>query len=339
MSWHSYKYLRNVTFKSGPANFFQLNPADPAMAMMVGCVSSSPTVGPSGEAGYTTIGCSLTNLPAKLPPSNWPSGKDGMFFYNNRMKQAEISTSSITTLTRGLFIGQCLFEFNIPASVVCMNVFADGDKTSIQNYVDVHNGAFGERCSRLYNDNVSTQVVPNGLIKRGRSMFSVYDNYNIKDDRFQGGDVGSVGAWAYEYGVGSIGNVSLFGSVNRFGGAPANDASDNYLGMAWNALSTPSVHDTVTGPTQEEVMDLFVDYTVEPRAVPAYGGNYHLVSYPSPLTDAVPAGLGAYKYDLDGNLRKQDGTGAAGPYEYSYSQGLSGFMKTLSIGIGIDIGI
>lgn len=336
-SWHSYKYIRNVSFVAGPANFFQLNPADPAMAQMVGCVSSSVTVGPLNEAAYTTIGCAMTGLIVSLPPTGWPSGRDGMFLCNNRVRQVDIRSTTLTTLSRGLYIGQCLVEVNIPASAVGMNVFADGDLTSIQNYVDVHNSAFGERCSRFYNDNTSTRIVPNGLVKRGRSMFSVYDNYNIKDDRFLGGGTGSVGGWEYEYGVGNIGNVSLFGSVNRIGGAPANNADDNYLGMAWNASSSPTVHNTSGGPTQAEVMGLFVNYTVQPRSVPAYGGDYRPAAYPSALTDRVPAGLGAFKYDLAGNLRKQDGTGAAGAYEYQYTDGVPVSHMGLNISIGIGI--
>lgn len=46
------------------------------------------------------------------------------------------------------------------------------------------------------------------------------------------------------------------------------------------------------------------------------GGNYHLASSSAPEIGLIPANQAVLPYDLDGKPRRNDGTGAAGAYEY-----------------------
>jgi hypothetical protein len=85
-------------------------------------------------------------------------------------------------------------------------------------------------------------------------------------------------------------------------------------------------------------MDLFVDYTTAPRSVPAVGGDYRLTADATILMNRVPAGMSALKYDQDGFLRKTNGTGAAGAYEFAGSGG-GGFSFSQKLSIGLSIGL
>lgn len=202
------------------------------------------------------------------------------------------------------------------AAVMSMNFFADGDLTTIRNYVEQHNTAVGNRASRMYNDVQASQVAPNGLPKIGASIYNVWDDYNLKNDTFNADGAGATGNWAYSYSVGNRGNVCLFGRVTRGSlDAPANDNTDPYLGMAWLPSSEYNLLRAGIGLTQAQIMALFGNYTVGPQASPAIGGNYVPLSTSTYLKSRVPAGATVLKYDLAGTLRRTDGTGAAGAYE------------------------
>jgi hypothetical protein len=241
-------------------------------------------------------------------------GDHGRFVYNNLINCILINNPSANTLNYGMFIAQTLCEANQIAAAI--SLFADGDLTTIKNLVEHSNTAVGERCSRMYNDTVGTRVAPNGLIKRGTSRYNIWDNTNQKADNFNGGGVGSVGGWAYLYGVGNTGNVSLFGMVSRdTTSAPGNNGDDNYLGCAWHPTSEYNLYRTALGFTQANIMDMFYDYTASPRGAPALGGDYRPRLSSTRLINRVPTGMAPLRYDLAGVARKNDGTGAAGAYE------------------------
>lgn len=312
------KYLRNCTLTgTNKVRLHGLPPAGGAFCLWVGLVTTDDRAYPeytSGAQPRVMIGC---NMPGALPRSD-TSGvvtapDSGRIAYNNKTNTHQLSNASAVTLLAPISLVQNMIEVT---GALCFNNYADSDLTTVPEMLDMYNTSVGERSSRFYNDNVSTKTAPNGVIKRGKSMYSVCDNYNLKDDRFTSG-VGSVGAWAYSYGVGNVGNVSLFGTVSRgTGDAPHNDNLDTpYMGSAWLPSSEYNLYRTALGFTQAQIMDMFTNYTTAPRAVPALGGNYQPLSTAAHLRNRVDEDKGALKYDIAGNLRKTDGTGAAGAYE------------------------
>lgn len=315
VAWYNYVYLHNVTLAGGqPCNFAGLNRADYGLVINAGMVGTATSKLLSTLQHFSlTVGC---YLPADIiGPTTSTQGSHGKIAHNNRLVGAVFTNSSATTLLDGLANVQNLYE-QPTGGGVAMNFFADGDLTTVTNYIEMHNTAVGERASRMYNDAVACKVVPNGVQKIGVSRYSIWDNYNLKDDRFNTG-AGSVGAWAYSYGVGNSGNVSLFGNVSRStGDSPHNDNADTpYMGSAWLPSSEFNLGRTALGFTQAQIMAMFTNYTVGPKGSPVIGGNYIPLAGSIYLKNRVPVGLSVLKKDIAGAVRRTDGTGAAGAYE------------------------
>lgn len=316
ISWYIYKYLHNLTLIGGRlCNFNGLAATNNGLAIMagiVGTVTSTTTNQP-----LIMVGCTLPSF--AVTRGTTTQGNHGRILYNNKIKYAayeKLTTGE--TLLDGFANVQNLYEHdNSGAVVTCMNYFADGDLTTVTNYVEMHNTAVGNRASRMYNDVVACDVIPNAVQKVGVSLFNIWDNYNTKDDRFNTG-AGSVGAWAYQYSVGCIGNVSLFGAVNRAAtDAPHNDNSPTpYMGNVWLPTSEYNLFRTALGFTMTQIMDNnFTNYTVAPRSVPALGGNYTPLSGAVYIKSRVPVGRSVLIKDIAGTTRRTDGTGSAGAYE------------------------
>ena len=321
LGWYSYRYFRNYTLKGGNASDLFVNglgPTDKALALFAGVVSEDRDSHPrdDGSTGWplAIIGCNLPDY--AILNSGVAVGNHGRMIVNNVARQLSLNSTIANTIDWGVANIQNVYEYKSGVNVICMSAFADGDLTTIDNYIDYHNTAPGDRSSRLYNDNVSTQVAPSGVNKAGVSKYSIYDNYNIKDDRFNLGDgSGSVGNWSYEYSVGNVGNVSMFGNTRRTAiELPQNDSSDQYLGSYWQPSSSPNL--LAEGYSQTELMDMFVNWTTTPRASPTVGGDYRLTAAATPMLNRVPAGMAVLAFDLDGNPRKNDDSGAAGAYEF-----------------------
>jgi hypothetical protein len=315
ISGYIYKYLHNVTLTGGnTCNFNDLANAANGWVINAGMVGTKTST-PSNQP-FILVGCNLPGF--RVLRSSTTQGNHGRIVYNNRIFNAayeKITTGEV--LLDGFANVQNLYDHDNSGSIItCMNYFADADLTTVDNYLDMHNTAVGNRASRMYNDVAASKVVPSGVQKIGTSMFNIYDNYNLKDDRFSTG-VGSVGAWAYDYSVGNIGNVSLFGSVSRAAtDAPHNDNADTpYMGNAWLPSSEYNIFRTALGFTQTQIMDMFTNYLVAPRGVPAQGGNYIPLAGSTYLKSRVPVGRAILKKDLAGTTRRTDGTGAAGAYE------------------------
>lgn len=315
VSWYIYKYLHNVTLTGGQiCNFNGLAASNNGLAIIAGMVGTATST--ITNQAFVMVGCTMPGF--FVTRSTTSQGNHGRIVYNNRIKYAayeKLTTGE--TLLDGFANVQNLYDHdNSGAVVTCMNYFADGDLTTVDNYVEMHNTAVGNRASRMYNDVAASKVIPSGVQKIGVSAFNVYDNYNIKDDRFSTG-AGSVGAWAYTYSVGNIGNVSLFGTVSRAAtDAPHNDNADTpYMGSAWLPSSESNLFRTALGFTTTQIMDMFTNYLVAPRAVPAQGGNYIPLSTATYIKSRVPVGRSILKKDIAGTTRRTDGTGAAGAYE------------------------
>jgi hypothetical protein len=314
ISWHAIKYLYNVTATGAPAGFNGFASSTYAIACAMGF--NIPQGVNSGD--ITGLQDALSVVGNIIPDSlieatNASYGDDGRILYNNRFYYTIFArTSATSTLAHGVANVQNVYETDAVPNNVCMNFFADGDLTFINNYIDMHNTAVGERCSRMYNDVAADLVVPNGVVKMGVSKYTIVDDYNIKTDTHIPNGGGAPGNWAFTYSVGNTGNVSLFGS--KSGTAPVNNNLDNYLGNAWLPSSEPDLSVSAS-LTNAQVMALFTNFTVGPHASPVRGGNYQPVNTATSLKNRVPAGKSILKYDIAGNLRKTDGTGAAGAYE------------------------
>lgn len=312
ITWHAIKYLYNVTATGAPAGLNGFPGATYAIAAAMGFnipqgVNSGD--GTSLQDALLMVGNILPD--SQVVPTTASYGDDGRVIYNNRFYLGVfVRTSATSTLARGVANVQNIYETDTVPGDICMNFFSDGDLTFINNYIDMHNTAVGERCSRMYNDVPADQVVPNGVVKMGVSKYTIIDDYNIKSDTFTVNGGGAPGNWSVMYSVGNVGNVSLFGS--KSGTAPTNDNSANYLGNAWLTSSEPDLNLSLTNA---QLMALFTSYTVLPQASPVRGGNYQPVNTATSLKNRVPTGKSILKYDIAGNLRKTDGTGAAGAYE------------------------
>lgn len=327
VTWMHYKYLLNCTFEgSATIKLNGLVGTAHAVVSLIGCVSNANVARPTtnDSDAQLTMGNNLPYLSMRLWESANPGGigDHGRITYNNRLMSAVFARSGTDyTLTRGFAVVQNLFEYDgTDGTVAPLHAFSDGDRTTISNYIDMHNTCVGERVNRFYNDVVATQVAPSGIQKIGTFRYSLYDNYNWKGDTFNSAAsiIGSVGTWPSGYGVDSKGIVSLFGAVSRgTSDAPHNDNTDvPYMGMAWLPSSEYNCRRAGLGsPSAATVMAYLTNYTVEPKASPAIGGNYQPVSGAMVLKSRVPAGFSVLLKDIAGNTRKTDGTGAAGCYE------------------------
>jgi len=316
LTWFDTKYLLNLTLTGGVAVVFNgTKSTNTNIASMVGLV-----LGTAGSVPYeqskVVIGSVLNGLGGYTiftEPYATGDGDAGRIIYNNNLFEINLENTSAKTIGSGFALIQNMVERN---GTICFNVFPDGDLTTITNIVEMHNTGVGERCNHLYNDVVATQVVPSGVKKIIASKFNIWDDYNYKGDTFNTG-AGSVGAFANSYQVGNSGNVSLFGAIGRDpADAPHNDnVASPYLGNAWLTTSEYNLGRVALGFSQAQIMAMFTSYTTSPQGSPALGGNYQPVSGATYLKSRVPSGKSVLKYDIAGNTRKTDGTGAAGAYE------------------------
>jgi len=310
-SWFDMVYVYNMQVTGGATGASLLGLANTATAgvpVMAGVTGTTATV---VDTAILTIGCVFPAAGVNL--SGWGDGNHGRIIYNNRVVAGYFVNSSANTLNIGFVNAQNVYELPGAGGGTCMNYFSDGDLTTVTNYIETHNTAVGERCSRMYNDVVATKTAPNGLVKVGTSRYNIWDNYNCKTDTF-GSGLGSVGNWAYTYSVGNSGNVSLFGQVSRSSSNAPGPGNADYLANAWLPSSEYNLFRPALGFTQAQIAAMFTSYLVQPITTIG-GGNYQPLSTSSYLKNRVPVGLSVLKKDIAGNTRRTDGTGAAGAYE------------------------
>lgn len=256
--------------------------------------------------------------------SSMPAYTDGYFWVANEWRYQAGPTLTLLSKTRPTVIVGNLGEARgNNSTAIAFNMAADGVAASVYELLDMHNTFLGNRGSRMYSDRAEAR----GVIKEGVSIGSVYGNYNFKTDSFDptqngSGLPGNTGNWRYGYQVGTRSNISLSGSLG--GSVPNLQAS--YLGMAWE----PDYSTYLVSSTFANVAALFVDYQALRNDQGGYpgGGNYHAASSTNALANRTPAVFASFNpdftdtingaplsRDLDGNLRRTDGTGAAGCYE------------------------
>lgn len=208
----------------------------------------------------------------------------------------------------GLAIVQNVFEFITNTSSPCFNLGADSAVRAMDNIVVQHMTVAGARTNVLYNDDGALALATNGsksVRKNGSFIFSILNQYNCKTDTFvkpggEGADGARTGNWEVHHGVGQAGNVYQ----NR----AANNPAPPYTGPAsWNGMYLG--RGVKVAGTANFVNDLSLS------GANTGGGNYR-IGESSDARNRVPAGTAVLPFDLDGNPRRDDGTGAAGAYEY-----------------------
>lgn len=223
-------------------------------------------------------------------------------FYSVRQQSNTVTSRTKTWVALVSNLHEILFDATGPS----FNIGGDSGQVDVPNYIIWHTTTVGNRSNVLY---TSSGVTTDNLTKWGGGGYHIESVTNTKSDVFyvvnDGQPSGALrtGNWAWRYGVGRRGMVNLLGGSDN-GGAPTLNAG------AWLG---------------EVAMD-GAAYSVGLSAVPfvnaqqdgaggAGNGDYHLVGPTNAAFDRVPAGWSVLKYDLDGNLRRTDGTGAAGVYE------------------------
>ena len=178
----------------------------------------------------------------------------------------------------------------------------------MDNVVVQHMTVVGARTNFLYNDDGTLALSTNGskrVDKNGTLVYSVLKQYNCKTDTFvkpggEGADGARIGNWEPHHGVGQAGNV--------YQNAAANNPADPYVNpTSWNGMFLG--RNVKVAGTAAFVSDLSLS------GANTGGGNYR-IGASSDARNRVPAGFATLPFDLDGTPRLNDGTGAAGAYEY-----------------------
>ncbi len=237
---------------------------------------------------------------------------EAMIIANNRFldKQAAGLIGYQREYPKGIAIVQNVYErANVTVGGFPLMIAGDGADRVLPNLIEHHNLTLGERSNRLYADVAGNAVAPSGRIKRGTSRFNIWYNLNVKQDPYivNTTATGRVGNWEYAGGVGNLGNVSLIGAYGAPNQPDPNGVS--WLGLWWEPGSNHNV--SAGGPPVA-----FVDDKSAVGGTTGAGfGDYHLTGDSNAAYARVPAGRAVLAFDLGGEMRLNDGRGAAGPYE------------------------
>lgn len=207
----------------------------------------------------------------------------------------------------GLAIVQNVFEFITNTSSPCFNLGGDSAVRAMDNIVVQHMTVVGARSNFLYNDDGVLALATNGsksVAKNGIFIFSILNQYNCKTDTFdkpggEGPDGARTGNWEVHHGVGQQGNM--------YENLAANKNAPNPGPTSWNGMYHG--RGVKVAGTADFVSDLSLS------GGNTGGGNYR-IGASSEARNRVPAGFAVLPFDLDGKARRNDGTGAAGAYEY-----------------------
>ena len=209
------------------------------------------------------------------------------------------------TQTRGIAFVQNLVEVVNNAGTFAINNNADANTKPTNNVIFWHNVAAGQRGNFGYN--WSAAGTNGAQAQKNWSLVgNIFDGWNDKSDaQAVPANGAATGNWPLTYGVGRVGTEMRF-TVNA-GGV----IDDNFVGLLSvnDSGATPGVafHDFTTCAA----------YAYQGNGCSGLGnGNYHLLSDATAL-NRIPSGFAVLPYDLGGTARKNDGTGAAGAYEYA----------------------
>jgi hypothetical protein len=205
------------------------------------------------------------------------------------------SPASTQAITHGIAFVQNVFE-KTAASTALLIIAGDGSSSDPANNIMLwHNTIVGERLNFAYND-----FNLNGGSAKPRINESVRGNLfdrwsTVTDIDPHGGTADGVrtGNWSVRHGVGMASNIF---------------ASWPYIGEFIGTHSIKS--DGALG-----AYDLAYVDNASNTGDASGNGDYHLTAT-SPGLNLIASGEAVLPYDLEGIVRRNDGTGSAGAYEY-----------------------
>ena len=256
---------------------------------------------------YAMIGCRLRRFALQeISPSGMPSNddQDGMFVMNTWFREIRSSGTYCSLITsrnwsRGLAVIQNVFEGGV-TNQTGFRLGGDGTTMASDNVLFHYNTVVGGRINHGYTDVAGAA----GVIRRMRMRYNLCnDTWNCKTDTFTTNTTvtGRVGNWEHLHNVGNKGNVVTGGSANN--SAPNPDTS--WLGPWWPAATYNVGAGNLT----------FTDDKSLPIGGGALGGTYSLTGGSNAAYAQVAANDSMLAYDIAGNARRNNGTGASGCYE------------------------
>lgn len=295
-------FITNGTF-TGAGNQMLLTDSGPSNFALIGgatvtCANSNGQCGPTLVLGNLfTDGISIVDT------ANGDS-KDGGIVGWNKLYKIKTVTKCGSLATSDYAIGFAwvnnLTEVMTNGANASLQNFADACNANVANYVTWHNTDFGDRVNEMYS---ASSGQTRGKVKTGAGGFNLRRRTNAKSD-YESVQLGNAdgyqetGNWAWRYGVDRVGWISIDGDSN---------ANSAYQSNAWIGEVSPrssSSDSTVTVVADKS------NLTGDGLG----GGDYHLTGVSNDAYGRVPAGRLVFKYDLDGNLRANDGSEAAGCY-------------------------
>lgn len=152
------------------------------------------------------------------------------------------------------------------------------------------------------------------------ARFNMFSQQNTKNDTYNGSATtpngARVGNWPFRWGASSIGNVAITGTAIGSGYGPQTALGE----IACRLCSYNSTNSTtdLSWVTFKSDRSQSVGVTSYP-SLNIGEGNYCLAATTPHGYSLVPSGLASWPWDIQGNTRLNDGTGAAGPYEKTCS--------------------
>lgn len=240
-----------------------------------------------GNAGIKPVFYETGNTPGQQVSDNSIVAFNTM--YNSNAVWVGNGAAISTVINAGFAFVQNVFERTGASGLAALQVAADNSTTNVQNVLIWHNTITGERINVGYNSSGSTALYRQNWSQRG----NLFDNWNHKNDLFTTPDSGRTGSWPVGYGVGALANFERASTVNNA----------DFMGLQ-----------NILGGTLGFKNDY--SYNNGGGGSGAGNGDYHLTAASSALS-LVLSGAAVLPYDLDGNPRRNDGTGAAGAYEFN----------------------
>jgi hypothetical protein len=249
-----------------------------------------------------------------------------IFAYNKLMNVQTgtsflVTTAALATQIGGVLAGN-LLELN-SSNAATVGVSAGGNTvSSIVNQMSFNNTVIGQRYLYAYNDTGSTPMYRSTWTIRN----SVFSRFAVKSDVFSPYNAGRVGNWSAQYGVGFSGNVDAAEATGGQAVGGSLTFAGEWTGLYSNMMPIAATLDeqsttqpTSVSPGHAVTWLAFTNRTAfDGVSTGAGNGDYHLTGS-SPALNLVPSGSAVLPYDLDGVARRNDGTGAAGAYEYAVS--------------------
>lgn len=296
------------------------------IAQMIGVVCEDSSVNASVRGMFSMLGCRFKRHrfgdASRATNANLDSF-DGSHFVSVQfldVRDGSVSAISANPLETGFHAVNFLVEGTMTSGGGAWKLHGDGDVLLIDNVMVAYSTLPGSDIATAsvtrFNHGYTDVVGAAGISKFIAKRFSIFHQANIKTDTFTGSPAGTVintgrtKNWPIRYGVASWGNVMV-----------RPDAG----GGAWTGEHPGR------GTTANAGTVAFTDNKAGNGA--AGSGAYTLTGQTNLAYDRVPAGFAMCGFDLAGQPRRNDGTGAAGAHERGLSH--TAFSGEMTMGNGM----